>query len=115
VKFLCDENFNGRILRGLKRRKPDLDVVIGQDVGLSGQKDPPVLEWAATQGRITLTHDVRTMPKFARERIRDGKYLPGLIVVPEQMPIGEAVRDLMIVVECSEANEWENRIEYLPL
>ena len=115
MKFLCDENFNGRILRGLKRRKPDLDAAIGQDVGLSGKKDAPVLEWAATQGRITITHDVRTMPMFAQQRIRDGKFFPGLIVVPEQMPIGEAIDDLMIVVECSEAKEWENRIVYLPL
>jgi hypothetical protein len=84
-------------------------------VGLSGEKDPPVLEWAAKEGRITITHDVRTMPKFALEHIEEGKILPGLIIVPEQMPIGEAIQDLLIIIECSVPEEWENRIGYLPL
>jgi len=55
------------------------------------------------------------MPKFAQERIRNGKRFPGLIVVSDQMPIGEAIRDLIIIMECSAEEEWENRIEYLPL
>jgi hypothetical protein len=60
-------------------------------------------------------YDLRTMPKYAQGRIRNGRPFPGLIVVPEQMPIGEAIRDLIIVMECSAVEEWENRIEYLPL
>jgi len=31
------------------------------------------------------------------------------------MPIGAAVEDLLIIVECIEPWEWEGRIEYLPL
>lgn len=115
MKFLCDENFNGRILRGLRRRKPDLDATVGQEAGLSGKADARVLDWAASEGRITITHDARTMPRFARERMRDGQHFPGLIVVPEEMSIADAIRDLLIVLDCSEAKEWENRIEYLPL
>ncbi|MBI1915391.1 MAG: hypothetical protein HYS12_11740 [Planctomycetes bacterium] len=38
---------NGDILRGLYRRRPDLDVVRVQDVGLSATPDPDVLAWAA--------------------------------------------------------------------
>lgn len=47
----ADENFNNDIIRGLLRRKPDLDIVRVQDVGLSGADDPTVLEWAAQEGR----------------------------------------------------------------
>jgi hypothetical protein len=47
IRFLADENLNNDIVRGLLRRKADLDIVRVQDVGLSGTDDPTVLEWAA--------------------------------------------------------------------
>ena len=43
-RFLADENLNQRIVRGLLRREPGLDVVVAQDVGLGGKPDPDVLE-----------------------------------------------------------------------
>ena len=33
--LVADENFNNDIVRGLLRRKPDLDIVRIQDVGVS--------------------------------------------------------------------------------
>ena len=39
----------------------DLDVVRLFDEGLSEAPDEAVLEWAAKQERIVLTHDIRTM------------------------------------------------------
>ncbi len=61
--FATDENYNNNILRGLVRWKPDLDILRIQDVGLSGADDPTVLEWAAKENRILLTHDVSTITK----------------------------------------------------
>ena len=34
LRLAADENFNNDIVRGLVRRKPDLDIVRVQDVGL---------------------------------------------------------------------------------
>ena len=58
LRFAADENFNGDIVRGLLRRNPKLDIIRVQDVGLSGADDPSVLEWAADQRRIVVTHDI---------------------------------------------------------
>lgn len=60
LALAADENFNNDIVRGLRRRMPELDIVRIQDAGLSGADDPTVLEWAAREGRILLTHDVST-------------------------------------------------------
>ena len=49
VRFLADENFNNAILRGLLRRKPDIDIVRVQDVGLSGASDPEI--WLGQRGK----------------------------------------------------------------
>jgi predicted nuclease of predicted toxin-antitoxin system len=65
IRFAADENFNGNVVRGLRLRRPDLDIVRVQDVGLSGADDPTVLAWAAREGRILLTHDVATITRYA--------------------------------------------------
>ena len=65
LRLAADENFNGDIVRGLLRRNPTLDIVRVQDVGLSGADDPSVLQWAADQGRIIVTHDISTLAKHA--------------------------------------------------
>jgi hypothetical protein len=49
--LVSDENFNGDIVRGMLRRRPDLEIVRVQDVGLTQTPDPDILEWAAGQGR----------------------------------------------------------------
>ncbi len=69
AKFLADEDFNNRIVRGLSRRLPVLDLVRAQNVGLLEHHDTEVLAWAAQEGRIILTHDAATMIDFAYRRI----------------------------------------------
>ncbi len=52
IKLLADENFDNTIVRGLFRRRSNLDIVRVQDVGLSGKDDPTILAWAAQEERI---------------------------------------------------------------
>ncbi len=115
MRFLTDENFNHRILRGLKLRVPSLDYIVAQETELQGTKDPVMLAGAAEQGRILLTHDVSTVPKYAYERIAAGQIMPGVIIVPETLPIGQAIEELVTVIECSEQSEYENQVVHLPL
>jgi hypothetical protein len=49
IRLLADENLNNNIVRGVRLRQPDIDLVRVQDVGLSGADDPTVLAWAAEQ------------------------------------------------------------------
>lgn len=115
VQFLADENFNNQIVRGIFRRSSNVDIVRVQDVGLSGANDPTVLEWAAQQGRIVLTHDVSTMIAFAYERIQAGLTMPGLFEVGRRVPVGLAIEEIMLIAECSLEGEWKGQIRFLPL
>lgn len=74
LRLAADENFDNNIIRGLLRRKADLDIVRIQDAGLSGADDPAVLEWAAQHGRVLLTHDVNTITRHALERMETGNW-----------------------------------------
>jgi uncharacterized protein DUF5615 len=115
LRFLADENFDNRILAGLRRRRPGVDVVRAQDVGLTGAEDPVLLAWAAEDGRVLLTHDAATIPEHAYDRVLAGTAMPGVIEVPFQMPIGEAIDELLLVVDASQPDDWENQVIYLPL
>ncbi len=110
-----DENFNNDIVRGILRRKPDVEIARIQDVGLSGADDPTVLEWAAQEGRVLLTHDVSTITHYAYERVREGKPMPGVFEISRDLQIGRAIDDLLLLVECSLDGEWEGQVRYLPL
>ena len=115
LALLIDENLNHRILRGLKRAIPHLDCVVAQDAGLKGMPDPPLLAWATGQHRILVTHDLRTIPKHAYERVRAGQSMPGVIAVPDTLPIGQAIEELALLAECSAPGELQNLVIYLPL
>src|SRR4051812_11931244 len=115
LKLATDENFNNSILRGLLRRRPDLDIIRVQDAGLSGADDPIVLDWAANEGRVLLTHDAATITKYAFERINAGKNMPGVFEVNRSISVGSAIEDLLLLAMCSFENEWEGQIRYLPL
>jgi hypothetical protein len=93
----------------------EVDVVRVQDVGLAGEEDPVVLDWAAQHDRIILTHDVRTMPSHAYDRIGAGLRMPGVCVAPQSLPLGRTIEELVIVLACSTTEDWENQVRYLPL
>jgi hypothetical protein len=62
LKWLADENFDNDILRGIRRRAAEFDVVRVQDIAeISGLDDPAVLAWATAHGRVVMTHDLSTM------------------------------------------------------
>jgi hypothetical protein len=113
--LVADENFDGALVRGLIRRRPDLDIVRVQDVGLSGADDPTVLSWAAQEGRVLLTHDVNTVPLYAYQRVQTGQPMPGVIEVNLWLPFGRALDDILLLVDGSLPGEWEGQVIYLPL
>jgi hypothetical protein len=115
IKLITDENFDGDILRGLLRRLPDLDVVRVQDVELAATADPVILAWAATQERILLTHDRETMLNFAYNRVRAKEPMPGVFLVSDQMPKGQAIEQLFLALHCLTPEDCKDQVHHFPL
>lgn len=115
MKFLADENFEGAIFRGLLRRHANLDIERVQDVGLISASDSDILEWAYQHERIVLTHDQKTMPAFAYQRMVEGKPIAGMIVMKHTISVGTAIEDILLISTCSTTDEWVNQIQLLPL
>ena len=60
LKLLADENLILAIVLGVRRLRPDINLVRVQDVGLEGSEDVDLLEWAARENRIVVTHDIHS-------------------------------------------------------
>ena len=115
LRLISDENFNGEIIRGLLRLDPAIDLVRVQDAGLSGADDITLLDWAAGEERIVLMHDQATMPAFAYERLRQDAPMAGVFVMSNRLPVGQAIKEIVLLAECSEKDDWRGMVIWLPL
>jgi hypothetical protein len=100
---------------GVLRREPAVDFQSAQEVLEDGISDENVLALAASQGRILISHDVNTMAgQFHTFLARNGTS-PGLILISQSIPVGQAIDDLILIWAASEDVEWRDRISWLPL
>jgi hypothetical protein len=70
---------------------------------------------ASFADRIVLTHDRNTLPSFAYERVRAGQPMPGVFVVSDLMPVGQAIDEILLAVECMTPDECKNLVRFFPL
>ncbi|MDQ2808941.1 MAG: DUF5615 family PIN-like protein [Chloroflexota bacterium] len=115
LRLLADENFKFAIVQGLLRGDPTLDIVRVQAIGLAKAPDERVLAWAASEDRLVLTHDIKTMPSLANARLAGGAAMPGVIVIPWSMPVGHAIEGLLIFFGANRLEEFVNQVNYLAL
>lgn len=114
VRFQADADLNQIILRALIRHEPEIDFQTATRAALTGLTDQDVLASAAREGRVLVSHDQTTMPYHFADFIAS-KTSSGLIVIPQRLPLSSAVEDLFLIRSASEADEWINRICFLPL
>jgi predicted nuclease of predicted toxin-antitoxin system len=114
-RFLSDENIDSDLILGLRRRVDEIDILRVQDVGLRTVGDPEILQWAAEEGRILISHDLKTIPRFAGDRLTAGLPMPGVILLRSSLSIAQAIDEIAAIAVASDAEEWNNQIAYLPL
>lgn len=113
-RFLADENIDSDLVLGLRRHVKDIDIVRVQDVGLRTVDDSTILQWAADNGRVLVTHDVKTMPGFAGERLAAGQSMNGVILIRASVPLAQVIDLIATVAGATEADEWVGQIAFLP-
>jgi hypothetical protein len=113
VLYQADNDLRKTIVRGAVRREPQINFRSAQAARLDGMPDPEVLALAADEGRILVFHDFQTMPKHFRLFTR-GRRSPGVLLVRQDLPVGEAIETLVLIWEASEADEWVNRLCLVP-
>ena len=114
-RFLADNDLMDQIVLGVLRREPTLAMTRLREVGLAKASDTSVLEFAAREGFIVVSHDVNTMRGAAVTRLNDGQEMAGLLLVHQRSPQAQTIDDLILIGIASDAAEWVGEIQFLPL
>ena len=111
IRFLADEDVRADIVQGLRSRESSIDILDVKSGGLKGIEDPALLELAAKQDRILISHDRSTMTRHFYDRLTAGQVGPGLFIVPKHpSAVGQVIESLLLVWSASGAEEWRNQI-----
>ena len=97
------------------RHEPAIEFLRARDVGLHACSDAAVLEFAADNQLLVVSHDVNTMPAEAYARISAGAPVAGLLMVKQNEPVRRVIDDMILICSASEMAEWQNVVAYLPL
>ena len=116
IRLAFDADVHGDIIRGLRRRIPEIDYKRVQDALPEGVSDPEVLEWVLAEARILVTNDRGSMIRFAWHRAQGGLPTPGIVATTISQSVGSAIDDLSLIVKCmSEAEIQDRFVIFLPL
>jgi predicted nuclease of predicted toxin-antitoxin system len=107
IRFHLDEHVAAAVATGLRRR--GVDVTTTAEAGLLGVDDEEQLAFARSEHRVIVTHDGDFLTLAAR-----GIAHPGICYCHQHArTVRQMVEMLTILFECFDAEEMENRIEYL--
>jgi predicted nuclease of predicted toxin-antitoxin system len=110
LRLASDADVHGEIIRGLRRRRPEIDLVRAQDALPEGTPDPEVLAWAAAENRILVTNDRNTIVGFAYRRVAAGEPVPGVIATSNEQSIGSAIDDILLIAEYMSEDEIRGQV-----
>jgi hypothetical protein len=70
--------------------------------------------YGCAQGRVLVTGDRSTMPRHFADRLASGLDSAGVCILDTTAGIGELVEALLLVWLASSAEEYVNRLDFLP-
>ena len=114
IRFQADNDLKFGIVKAVRRREPAIDFESAQEAGLDGVSDSELLDRAAAESRVLVSHDRRTMIAHFRARLAAGKSGPGLLIVSQGALIGDVVEALVYVWALSNAADLRDQAYYLP-
>jgi hypothetical protein len=108
-----DVHVPAAITRGLLLR--DVDVLTAQLDGTTELEDSDLLDRATDLGRVLFSQDEDLLGE-ATKRQRSGRHFGGVIYAHQLgITIGRAINDLEVLAQAGTAEDFSNRVEYLPL
>jgi hypothetical protein len=116
IRFLLDENLSPRLKVAVLRLNPAIDILrVGEPHAPPlGTLDPDVLSYLELSQRLLVTDNRASMPEHLESHYRAGGHIWGLFWVRPETQIGELARELFLVWEATEAEEWVDRLDWIP-
>lgn len=112
ISLYMDHHVPSAISIGLQKR--GIDVITAFQDHAHELDDPILLDRATTLGYVLFTQDEDLLREGTR-RQAEGIYFAGIIYAHQELSIGACIRDLEIIAKAGMPDDFENRVEYLPL
>jgi len=114
IRFQADNDLTFAIVKAVRRREPAIDFASAQQSELGGVSDPEVLEQAARNNRVLVSHDMHTMISHFRDRLAAGRNSPGLLMVSQKAVAAEVVEAVLFLWSVTDPADLHNQVYYLP-
>jgi hypothetical protein len=110
LRLASDADVHGEIIRGLRRRLPEIDLIRAQEALPEGTSDQELLVWVTSQNRILIINDRNTVIGLAHRRAAAGEPVPGLIATTSKQSIGAAIDDILLIAEYMPYDEIRDQV-----
>ena len=115
IRYQADNDLNQLIVTATFRKEPSIDFKTAQNSRLDHLDDVAVLRQAASEGRILVSHDKRTMPRHFASFLDEGNDSPGvLLVIPQDAPLRSVVETLVLIWADNTPEDWQNAVTIIP-
>lgn len=116
IRFLLDENLDPKLKIAILRLNPATDILRVGDHGVPplSTADPDLLRFCEATQRILVTADRTTMPGHIDSHIAMSGHFSGVCLVRAGFSIYRIAQELVLIAEASTAEEWLDRIEWIP-
>lgn len=117
IRILFDENAPRAVDRGLRRRLSRADIFRAGEPSAppKGTADAALLVWCGETGRVLVSLDRRTIPLAFGDHLTAGRCSAGVFLIGRDAPLPRILDDLVLLIGATEAEEWIDRLVFLPL
>ena len=110
LRLLLDEDVHLPLAAALRQRGHDA-VHVGETARF-GRSDNDQLEFAASEGRCLVTFNVGDIVRLHNRWLGAGHEHAG-IIVSKQLPIGESLRRLLVLLQNEDATSMRGQLRFL--
>ena len=117
LKYLLDEHVDPRLQKALRRQAPELVVWCLGDAGAPALQtlDADILNWCEANAFVLVTNNRASMPVHLQDHLAGGQHVPGIFILNPDLTMGETIDELLLIWSASEAEEYADRLSYLPV
>ena len=113
LPIYLDHNVSAAVADGLRRR--NIDVLTALADHASESEDEEILERATSLGRILFTHDDDFL-SIGAQWLASGQHFSGIVYTHQtRLAAAKIIDDLQLIAETLSAEEFRDRILYVPL